>query len=166
MWTNHLWWMFPGNVFKVYALINPLICLRHKGGHFITRGAVLHHSLSVNYWSKYLKTKSFQWYISANMSAFWSSCAPSLWVWSRQWGFGRARFYLFIWKACINPSYANVHLPAQMRSRCEMSDRVRARQIPQVTVSAPRWCPFLPTVSSSPTLARVLSFISKSVWSL
>lgn len=133
--------------------------MRYKGGHFITYGAVFHHSISVNYWSKYLKTS-----LSNDISAL--TCLP----------FGPALLYLFqsgagsegleeICSLCSSekpvpnpPTGASIF---QLKWESDdMSRHVCGWQNPQVTTSTPRWTqwPFL-TIRSSQTLVTVLWLI-------
>lgn len=70
------------DVFKLYGYTSPSMVTPHKGGCFNrTRDCFSSFTLS-NLLVQIFKSNSFQQYISANMSAFLSSCALALWVWS------------------------------------------------------------------------------------
>lgn len=137
--------------------IHRSVLRRHiKEVVLIAHGAVLHHSLLVIYWSKYLRAS-----LSNDISAliclsfypaalylFGSGADPAARLWRR------SALTLHLKRLYRTPSTPNIHLPAETRSRCDvvwLCLHVYVRQNMQVIVSTPRQKPFsLRAVGSEP----------------
>lgn len=108
--------------FTVFRIHRSVLRRHIKGGHFNrTRGCSSSLTLS-NLLLQIFKSKAFQQYISANMSAFLSSCALCLWVWSPSGSKALEEIGSISSSEMpvSNPSTPNIHFPAETRSRCDV----------------------------------------------